>query len=177
MFPHPPACACGRTRNGPRRWSSRALRRKVRQQNILFVLSFMSLWNLGTLRASLAEHLSDRCSDSNTDICCGRRWLLHARVLVAGVMLGCSMPEFSSSLFSTPVQHSRWHYFSSTGGETHRTPVLPEVYHASHAHEVYTHTLRFRRTRRTRRTRAVVSLHIPQRMTPRKLRNRHEQQR
>ena len=47
-----------------------------------------------------------------------RRWLLHARVLVAGVMLGCSMPEFSSSLFSTPVQHSRWHYFSSTGGET-----------------------------------------------------------
>ena len=64
----------------------------------------------------------------------------------------------------TPVQHSRWHYFSSlVEKRSQRTPVLPEVYHASHAHEVYTHTLRFRRTRRTRRTRAVVSLQIPHR--------------
>ena len=145
------------------------VRRKVRQQNILFVLSFMSLWNLGTLRASLAEHSSDRCSDSNPT------WSrLTSAVGDAGYcMLGCwllgscwgaacqsSVAGYSALLFS--VQHSCWHYFSSlVEKRSHRTPVLPEVYRASHAHEVYTHTLRFRRTWRTRRTRTVVSLHIP----------------
>ena len=143
------------------------VRRKVRQQNILFVLSFMSLWNLGTLRASLAEHLSDRCSDSNPT------WSrLTSAVGDAGYcMLGCwllgscwgaacqsSVAAYSALLFSTVVGIISVRLVEK---RSHRTPVLPEVYRASHAHEVYTHTLRFRRTRRTRRTRAVVSLHIP----------------
>ena len=88
------------------------VRRKVRQQNILFVLSFMSLWNLGTLRASLAEHLSDRCSDSNptwsrltsavgdAGYCMLGCWLLGS---CWGAVCQSSVAGYSALLFSTVV--------------------------------------------------------------------------
>ena len=64
----------------------------------------LSLWNLATLRASLAEHLSDRCSDSNPTWSRLTSAVGDAGYCMLGYgLLGCGKPEFSSSLFSTRI--------------------------------------------------------------------------